>query len=209
MRIRLLVAGVAGVAYVLASHWLMTQAPASPWSALAIVGPMLALAGCLAWQRGQRLLGALALVATATLAWHAWRGGGLAPGSIYVAQHVAIHLLLAFVFGLTLMGGRESLVTALARRVHGAMTPAMAAYSRKVTAVWTVYFVAMALLSLALYALAPFATWAAFANLATPLAMVALFIGEYVLRYRLHPEFERATLSQALNAYANRGAPHD
>ena len=209
MRIRLLVAGVAGVAYVLASHWLMTQAPASPWSALAIVGPMLALAGCLAWQRGQRLLGALALVATATLAWHAWRGGGLAPGSIYVAQHVAIHLLLAFVFGLTLVGGRESLVTALARRVHGAMTPAMAAYSRKVTAVWTVYFVAMALLSLALYALAPFATWAAFANLATPLAMVALFIGEYVLRYRLHPEFERATLSQALNAYADRGAPRD
>ena len=209
MRIRLLVAGVAGVAYVLASHWLMTQAPASPWSALAIVGPMLALAGCLAWQRGQRLLGALALVATATLAWHAWRGGGLAPGTIYVAQHVAIHLLLAFVFGLTLVGGRESLVTALARRVHGAMTPAMAAYSRKVTAVWTVYFVAMALLSLALYALAPFATWAAFANLATPLAMVALFIGEYVLRYRLHPEFERATLSQALNAYADRGAPRD
>ena len=209
MRIRLLVAGVAGVAYVLASHWLMTQAPASPWSALAIVGPMLVLAGFFAWQRGQRLLGALALVATATLAWHAWRGGGLAPGSIYVAQHVAIHLLLAFVFGLTLVGGRESLVTALARRVHGAMTPAMAAYSRKVTAVWTVYFVAMALLSLALYALAPFATWAAFANLATPLAMVALFIGEYVLRYRLHPEFERATLSQALNAYADRGAPRD
>ena len=209
MRIRLLAAGVAGVAYVLASHWLMTQAPASPWSSLAIVGPMLALAGFLAWQRGQRLLGALALLATATLAWQGWRGGGLAPGSIYVAQHVAIHLLLAFAFGLTLVGGRESLVTALARRVHGVMTPAMAAYSRKVTVVWTVYFVAMALLSLALYAFAPFATWAAFANLATPLAMTALFVGEYLLRYRLHPEFERATLSQALNAYANRGSPHD
>ena len=82
MRIRLLAAGVAGVAYVLASHWLMTRAPASSWSALAIVGPMLALAGFLAWQRGQRLLAALALLATAALAWHAWRGGGLAPGSI-------------------------------------------------------------------------------------------------------------------------------
>ena len=209
MRIRLLAAGVAGVAYLLASHWLMTRAPASPWSALAIVGPMLALAGLLAWQRGQRLLAALALLATATLAWHAWRGGGLAPGSIYVAQHVAIHVLLAFVFGLTLVGGRESLVTALARRVHGTMTAAMAAYSRKVTVVWTVYFVAMALLSLALYALAPFATWAAFANLATPLALIALFVGEYLLRYRLHPEFERATLSQALNAYADRGGPHE
>jgi uncharacterized membrane protein len=209
MRIRLLAAGVAGVAYVLASHWLMTRAPASSWSALAIVGPMLALATFLAWQRGQRLLAALALLATAALAWHAWRGGGLAPGSIYVAQHVAIHVLLAFVFGLTLLGGRESLVTALARRVHGTMTPAMAAYSRKVTVVWTAYFVAMALLSLALYALAPFASWAAFANLATPLAMIALFVGEYLLRYRLHPEFERATLSQALNAYADRGGSHE
>ena len=209
MRIRLLAAGVAGVAYLLASHWLMTRAPASSWSALAIVGPMLALATFLAWQRGQRLLAALALLATAWLAWHAWRGGGLAPGSIYVAQHVAIHVLLAFVFGLTLVGGRESLVTALARRVHGTMTAAMATYSRKVTVVWTGYFVAMALLSLALYALAPFATWAAFANLATPLALVALFVGEYLLRYRLHPEFERATLSQALNAYADRGGPHE
>jgi uncharacterized membrane protein len=209
MRIRLLAAGVAGVAYVLASHWLMTRAPASSWSALAIVGPMLALATFLAWQRGQRLLAALALLATAALAWHAWRGGGLAPGSIYVAQHVAIHVLLGFVFGLTLVGGRESLVTALARRVHGTMTPAMVVYSRRVTVVWTCYFVAMALLSLALYGLAPFATWAAFANLATPLAMIALFVGEYLLRYRLHPEFERATLSQALNAYADRGAPHD
>ena len=52
----------------------------------------------------------------------------------------------------------------------------------------------MAALSLALYALAPFAAWAAFANLVTPLAMVLMFVGEYLLRYRLHPEFERATL---------------
>jgi uncharacterized membrane protein len=209
MRIRLLAAGAAGVAYVLASHWLMTRWPTSSWSALAIVGPMLALAAVLAWQRGQRLLAALAALATAALAWQAWQGGGLAPGSIYVAQHVAIHVLLALVFGLTLVGGRESLVTALARRVHGALTPAMAAYSRKVTLVWTAYFVAMGALSFGLYALAPFATWAAFANLATPLAMLALFVGEYLLRYRLHPEFERATLSQALRAYADRATPHD
>jgi uncharacterized membrane protein len=209
MRIRALAAGVAGVAYVLASHWLMTRAPSWPWSALAIVGPMLALAAALAWRRGQRLLALLAALATAALACQAWQGGGHAPGSIYVAQHVAIHLMLAFVFGVTLLGRRESLVTALARRVHGTLTPAMAAYSRRVTVLWTVYFLAMGALSLVLYALAPFATWAAFANLATPLAMLALFVAEYLLRYRLHPEFARATLGQALRAYAARAAPHE
>ena len=43
-----------------------------------------------------------------------------------------------------------------------------------------------------------------FANLLTPLAMVLMFVGEYLLRYRLHPEFERATLAQAMRAYSRR-----
>jgi len=36
--------------------------------------------------------------------------------------------------------------------------------------------------------------------------MVLMFVGEYLLRYRLHPEFERATLGQAMRAYAERGS---
>jgi uncharacterized membrane protein len=207
--IRLVAAGLAGAAYVLGSHWLMTSEPSSAWNAALVVGPMLGLAAWLAWQRGRRLLGLVAALATAALVVHGWRGGALPAGSIYVGQHVAIHVLLAFVFGLTLQAGREPLVTALARRVHGGVTPAMAMYSRKVTVAWTAYFLAMAALSLALFAFASFALWATFANLLTPLAMVAMFVGEYLLRYRLHPEFERATLAQAMRAYADRATPHD
>ena len=193
----------------LGSHWLMTSEPSSAWNAALVVGPMLGLAAWLAWQRGRRLLGLVAALATAALVVHGWRGGALPAGSIYVGQHVAIHVLLAFVFGLTLQAGREPLVTALARRVHGGVTPAMAMYSRKVTVAWTAYFLAMAALSLALFAFASFALWATFANLLTPLAIVAMFVGEYLLRYRLHPEFERATLAQAMRAYADRATPHD
>ena len=40
-----------------------------------------------------------------------------------------------------------------------------------------------------------------FANLATPVAAIGLFVGEHWLRYRLHPEFERASMLQALRAY--------
>jgi len=64
----------------------------------------------------------------------------------------------------------------------------------------------MAAMSLGLFAFAPFAAWALFANLLTPVAMVLMFVGEFLLRYRLHPEFERATLADALNAYAGRAA---
>jgi len=208
MRARVFAVAAAAVAYVLVSHWLMTRAPASPWNAVIIVGPMLGAAALVAWQRRQWLLAALAALAAAGLVVQAWRGHELPAGSLYVCQHVAIHLLLALVFGLTLQAGREPLVTALARRVHGSLTPAMASYSRKVTLAWTAYFVAMAALSVVLYAAAPFDVWAAFANLVTPLAIVLMFIAEYLLRYRLHPEFERATLAQAVRAYANRGS-HD
>jgi uncharacterized membrane protein len=208
VRARVIAAGSATVAYVLGSQWMMTRAPASPWNVVAIVAPMLAVAAVLAWQRRQRWLAALAALATLGLAVQAWHGQGVAAGAIYVGQHVAIHVLLAFVFGLTLQAGREPLVTALARRVHGGLTAPMEIYSRKVTVAWTVYFVAVAALSLVLYGAAPFTLWATFANLVTPLAMLAMFVGEYLLRYRLHPEFERATLAQAVRAYTDR-ASHD
>ena len=86
----------------------------------------------------------------------------------------------------------------------------MVAYSRKVTVAWTIYFVAMAALSLVVFATgAVRRSGRAFANLVTPLAIAAMFVGEYLLRYRLHPEFERATLAQAVRAYADRAAPHE
>jgi uncharacterized membrane protein len=204
MRARTVLVVLTGAAYVAGSHWLMTRAPASAWNAVVVVGPMLALLGLFAAQRGQRWLAGVAALALTGLVVQAWRGGGLAPSTLYLAQHVTIHLALAVAFALTLRPGQEALITALARRVHGRLTAEMTAYSRKVTILWAAYFVIMAGLSLTLFALAPFDAWAAFANLATPAAMALLFVGEYVARYRLHPEFERATLAQAIGAYSGR-----
>ena len=209
MALRLVAAGLAAAAYLGGSHWLMTSAPSSRWSAVAIVGPMLAAAAAVAWQRRQRMFAIVLAGATAALVVQADRGGGVAPETLYLGPHDALPLLLAFVIGSTLAAGREPLVSALARRVHGRLTPAMAAYSRKVNVAWTLYFVAMALVSDVVFATAPFALWATFANLVTPLAIVAMFVGEYLLRYRLHPEFERATLAQAVRAYNDRAASHD
>jgi uncharacterized membrane protein len=71
-----------------------------------------------------------------------------------------------------------------------------------VTVAWTVYFAAMAALSAILYLATPFPVWATFANVVTPVALVLMFTGEFALRYRLHPEFERATMQDAIRAYA-------
>ena len=93
------------------------------------------------------------------------------------------------------------LITRLATRLHGSLDPARARYTRHVTVLWCAYFFGMAALSLAVYAWAPWSAWSLLANLATPLAMGALFIGEYLLRFRLHPEFERKPLSDMVKAW--------
>jgi uncharacterized membrane protein len=204
MRARAIGVGIAVVAYIVASHWLMTAARHSPWNLGLVVAPLLAVLLLYAWQRGQRGPGIALALALAMLAWLAWRDGGLAAGLLHLAAHLAVYTVLATVFALTLQRGREPLVTALVRRVHGHLAPGMAGYSRKVTVAWAVCFAAIVLISIALFVLAPFEAWAAFANFGALLAMALLFLGEYALRYRLHPEFERASLGAALRAYARR-----
>ncbi len=204
MRARTIAVGFGAVAYIGASQWLMTRAPASAWTAVVIIGPMLAVLAAYGWQHRQRTLGTAAGLLLAAVVWRAGTGRPIAAAPLYVIQHAAIHAALAFAFGLTLRRGHEPLITALARRVHGRLTPDMESYSRKVTVAWTIYFVAMALASIALFVLAPFDVWATFANVGTPVALALLFFGEHVLRYRLHPEFERASLGAAMRAFARR-----
>jgi uncharacterized membrane protein len=206
--IRIVAIGVGSVAYVLGTHWMMTRPGESPWNVVGVLSPMLLAIAIGAWQAGQRVLALGAGGIVAALCVQAVLGVHVSPQALYVAQHMGIHLFLAVLFGSTLRAGRKPLITTLAERVHRVFTPDMVVYTRKVTLAWTLYFIAMAAASLLLYAFAPFDAWALFANLLTPLALVAMFGAEYVLRYRLHPEFERTSVAAAVRSYMQgTGAP--
>jgi uncharacterized membrane protein len=207
MQARYVLAAAASLAYVAGSQWLMTSAPPSSWNAVALLAPMLLAVGVWAWRARQRLLSLGALAVIVVLAVRAARGGDMAAEPLYLAQHVAIHACLALWFGATLRPGLTPLISRFAERVHRQLTPAMRAYTRNVTLAWTIYFVLMGALSLVLYAGAPFDTWATFANLLTPLAVALMFAGEYLLRYRLHPDFERVSMLDAVRAYMHPGPP--
>ena len=192
---------VAGAVYLVLPHWLMTSAPASPWNAVMLIAPMLGAAAWCAWQGAQRVLSLCAIVAIAALCVPALLGVALPAHCLYLAQHAGVHVLLAWWFGSTLRRGVRPLITRIAARVHRDMTPAVHHYTRRVTLAWTLYFIGMAIVSLLLFAIAPFDTWAVFANLLTPLALGAMFGGEHWLRYRLHPEFERVGVLATIRAY--------
>ncbi len=204
---RIVAIALLGLIYVLGGHWLMTRAQASPWDVVGVLTPMLGALAVGAWRAGQRWLAAGAALLIAGLCAQALLGVQVPTQVLYLAQHVGIHAFLAIGFGSTLRAGQTPLITTLAQRVHRHFPAAMALYTRKVTWAWTLYFVAMALLSLGLYAWARFDTWALFANLLTPLAVVAMFGAEFGLRYRLHPEFERTSVADAIRSYLHGNKP--
>lgn len=201
------VALLALAGYALLSHALMVRAPAHSSTLLLLFAPLLiALAVAGIRRRHLPTLAAAALLLVVLAAMLLGGGAGDA-GRLYVMQHAGIHLVLAWSFGFTLRRGSVPLITRLAERVHVHFPPAMRDYTRRLTAGWAAYFVAMVVISLALYAWAPWSWWSLFGNLVSPLAAAAFFVGEAIWRRWRHPEFEPASLAQALGAYFRAGQP--
>lgn len=199
-------AAVGLAAYALLAHHLVSRDAGSLPALLTLLGPMAAGTLWGLWHGGQRLA-AMALGVAVAAALIALRNGTRLPLPwLYLAQHAGIHLALAWWFGRTLRAGRTPFITQLAGRLHDPMQASMTVYTRHVTTAWTAYFLVIAGSSFALFAFAPITAWSLFANVLTPVSLVAMFLVEYLLRYRLHPEFERIAFLDAVRAYRANAA---
>lgn len=199
--------------YALLSNWLMIHHAQAPLTVALLFGPLLVGVAAVGWRQRQWLTLAGCVVLLAVLAAVVLAGGVRDAQRLYVLQHGALHLLMAWAFAATLQPGRTALITLLARGVHGRLgqvfTPEMAAYTRGLTRVWSGYFIGMVLVSALLYATAPWPWWSWFCTVFTPLSAVALFLGEHALRYRLHPEFPRIGPRVAFEAWQRHGKNGD
>jgi uncharacterized membrane protein len=193
------------VVYAVVSHQLMLHAAEAPWAVAAIFGPLLLPCLALAWRRGSKLVLALTVAALVALVFIVAAGGLGDVRRLYLAQHVGMHVVLGLSFAASLRGPGLTLVGQVARRVHGGrLSPAMQVYTGHVTRLWAGYFFGMALVSVGVFVWAPWSAWSLLANLLTPVAIAVLFVGEYLVRYWLHPEFERVSLAEAIRAFQER-----
>ena len=127
---------------------------------------------------------------------------------LYLLQHVGINLMLASLFGRSLLGPGEALITQLARRVFvQGISARKARYTRMVTFAWTVFFLANASISLLLYLLAPADLWSAYANLGNPLLIATMFLCEHLWRRRVLPPEERPRIADIVRAWRRHHAP--
>jgi uncharacterized membrane protein len=211
-RWRLALLLLVGVAYAGLSHWMTLFHATEPWAVVVLLGPLWIAAMGFAASRFGRLglAGALLLGIGGFVLVFLGEAGN--PDRLYVLQHVAINGLLCGWFGSTLRGDGLSLITQFAQRVHP-LEGHMKAYTTQLTRIWTAYFALMVVASIAIYLTLPFSAWSLFANVLSPVMVTLLFVGEHFLRYRLHPEFERTRLVDAVRAFygtstVDHGAGH-
>jgi uncharacterized membrane protein len=111
-------------------------------------------------------------------------------GALLLLPPVLINLLLAVVFGSTLLPGATPLITQFSRIMKGTLDAKALRYTRRVTLAWVVFFTLMTLESVLLALYAPPWVWSLFTNFLNYLFLLLFFLAEYGLRVRLFPEQE-------------------
>lgn len=195
------------VAWALAAHLASAQVAPSSWGVALALAPAVTAASLGLWSLSRRWLGALVAVVLAGLLALFWPGLTARVSLLFFLDQTGVYSLMAVVFGRTLLRPGESLVTQLARRVHGGvLSPRQFDYTRKVTLAWTLFFVGMALTSVLLFALAPIPVWSTFANLLGGPLIGLMFVGEYLWRRAAMAGEDNATFADAIRAWKTHHA---
>jgi uncharacterized membrane protein len=116
-------------------------------------------------------------------------------------SHATAYLFLLWYFGRTLARGREPIITRFARSVHGTLQPEVELFTRKVTIAWCVFFAVQLIASALLFAFAPLNSWSLFINLLNLPLLALMFLGQMVYRRVRHPDYPRASVWQAIEAF--------
>lgn len=202
------VAGLA-IAWAIAAHIGSTGEGSPDFNTALGVAPLVAAAAMLIGRSRHLPLvvaGTLSLLGTLALLWTTLRQN---VAALYLVQHVGINLALASLFGRTLRGPGEALVTRLARLVYPqGISPRKIRYTRGVTLAWTLFFVTNATLSALLYVFAPAAVWSVYANLLDLPLLATMFLGEHLWRMRVLPPEERPGVAEIIRAWHHHhGSP--
>lgn len=190
------------IAWAWLAHYGSTGDSTPDFSAALATAPLVAMAVMFLWRVANPLwLAAGGLGVLALLAW-SWPHLRQNVALLYFVQHVGTNLALGMLFGRTLYGQRQALITQFASLAQdGVLSEAKRRYTRQATIAWTLFFFLTAILSSLLFWLATPATWSVFANLLTGPLVVLMFVAEHLCRYVILPPGDRAGIADSIRGY--------
>jgi uncharacterized membrane protein len=199
------VVAVLSVAFALFAHFaIIDGVPPAVGAALSLV-PLILLA-LVAARRVRPGATFVAAVPVLVALWLGWGALTRHFSNVFFLEHAGTNLALAFVFGRTLVDGREALCTRFARLLHEQIGPDVERYTRQVTIAWTAFFAALFVASCTLYLGGFLAAWSLLANIASPLLVGAMFVVEYAVRVRVLPHHARVGILGGIRAFSRHFA---
>jgi hypothetical protein len=129
--------------------------------------------------------------------------------TVSAVTHWAIYTTLFLTFAVTLRRGREPIISAMARRLHGALSDEMRVYTRRVTVAWVCFFAAQLATSVALFCFAPLVVWSFFVNILDIPLVAAMFAAEYAVRLRVLRDPPRHSLAMIVGMIAEIRKPRE
>jgi uncharacterized membrane protein len=118
--------------------------------------------------------------------------------------HALAYTAMLIIFGRSLTGQKESVITTLALRMRGPLSPVVLRYTRRVTLAWCLFFGAQLAASLILFLWAPVAVWSLFINVANFPLVLVMFVLEYAYRLVRHPAGARDKFSDFFKVFEDR-----
>jgi uncharacterized membrane protein len=194
------------VAYAGLSHYSNSVAKTHDLGVALALGPVLAVGLALIWRWTHVLVALLAVAVAAVLLRHYWPLLERNFPLVYLLQEAGFYSLMAASFGLSLRRHETALCTQLADKVHGPLSAQEIRYTRQVTAAWTIFFLAITLVTILLFATAPLRVWSLFANFFAVPLMVLMFAAEYAVRRRVLPQVQGGGVLAAVRVYF--ASPH-
>ena len=189
------------VAYAGLSHYGNSVAKTHDLGVGLALAPVLMIGVLLLWRCTSVWAALPAMAAMALLLRQCWPLLEKNFSMVYLLQECGFYSLMAASFGQSLLKDRVALCTQLADKLHGPLSPQEVLYTRRVTAVWALFFVLITAATLSLWAFAPLRIWSLFANFCVVPLMGLLFAAEYAVRRCVLPQGQRRGILAAVQVY--------
>lgn len=102
--------------------------------------------------------------------------------TFFLLPPILINVLLALLFGSTLLPGAKPIITQFAEIMRDELDADTRRYTEQVTVAWVIFFILMAIESALLALFAPPLIWSLFTNLINYLFLCLFFVVEYRIR---------------------------
>ncbi|HET9462817.1 MAG TPA: hypothetical protein VFO43_02505 [Thiobacillus sp.] len=202
--VRWIVIAAGCIGYPVLAHYSAATSAATTFPSLGVavsLAPSLAILLWLTWRSPMKGAMLLLCAVVGGLLWGFWGVLERNFSWVYFIQHAGTYVMLATVFGVTLGRGRQALCTRFAEMVHGSLAAEEIRYSRQVTLAWTLFLLAISLVSSALFFFVSIEVWSIFANFLSFPLILLMFVVEYLVRLRKLPQQKQHSIMDGMLAY--------